>query len=405
MRHIRVNREAPRASGGPRGFAALPTRRACPKKGIPMKTTPVSLLLAGLATLASGCQPEEALPASPEALVSQKAELAAGSWTSNAPSPSAHSGGHTATLLNGPGDVLVTHNGTAEIYNPYTDTWRGTASPAPRSRYSATALSSGKVLVAGGYVDSRSNSVPLAAEVYDPATGTWSGTAPMLTGHADPASVLLDSGKVLVVGGEQPMSRSGPIGPACELYDPATATWSAAADGFWPRSKAAATVLYSGKVLVTGGSLWLTGSGASSGEASFYDPATNKWTLAGIVKARQAHASVRLYSGLVMIVGGIDGGDTVELFNPYNGNVSLAAPLPFTPGASVTATVLYSGEVLVTGGAGQAALYDAGANTWQPAANMNQARSAPTATLLHTGQVLFVGGASANPNAVERFTR
>ena len=372
-----------------------------------MKTTPVSLLLAGLATLASGCQPEVSSAGSPAGLVSQEAALSVGTWTNNAPSLLAHASGHTATLLSGPGDVLVTHGGEAEIYNPYTNTWRRTGSllSASRARSAATALPSGKVLVTGGFTPSGGNYLSTFAEVYDPATETWSPTGPMVGDHADHTNVVLDSGKVLLVGGELRMGRGGPVGPSTELYAPDTNTWSTPGGSFMTRSFVSATVLYSGQVLATGGSLWLTDSGRSSAEANLYDPATNSWSFAGLLtQARKGHASVRLYSGRVLIVGGTDGGDTAELFNPYSG-FSLAAPVPFTPGNSVTATMLYSGEVLVTDGAGQAALYDEGSNTWRSASNLNVARGAPKATLLHTGEVLFVGGASANPNAVERFTR
>jgi hypothetical protein len=67
--------------------------------------------------------------------------------------------------------------------------------------------------------------------------------------------------------------------------------------------------------------------------------------------------------------------------------------------------MLYSGEVLVTDGIGQAALYDPSTNSWLPTPNMNVGRFAPPATLLHTGEVLFVGDNGSSPRAVERFTR
>src|SRR5690348_389945 len=118
-----------------------------------MKTTRLSLLLAGLASMATGCQPETETPArAPTAeLASRKAALTVGTWTSNASSLLARPGGHTATLLNGPGDVLVTDGSGSEVYNPYTNAWRRTASmTTARSYHTATELPSGKVLVTGG---------------------------------------------------------------------------------------------------------------------------------------------------------------------------------------------------------------------------------------------------------------
>src|SRR5687768_9564 len=62
-----------------------------------------------------------------------------------------------------------------------------------RSGHSATLLSSGKVLVAGGSGTS--------AELYDPATGTWTVTGPMNVSHFGHTATMLPNGKVLVVGG------------------------------------------------------------------------------------------------------------------------------------------------------------------------------------------------------------
>ncbi|MFE8595794.1 Kelch repeat-containing protein [Archangium violaceum] len=372
-----------------------------------MKTTRWSLLLAGLASMAGGCGPEEPVQAPPAALESQKSALTTGAWTSNASSLNPHPGGHTATLLRGPGDVLVADGNGAEVYNPYTNAWRRTpAMTASRYSHTATELPSGKVLVLGGRTTDWSN-IQSSAELYDPATDTWSSTSPMTTARFNHTSVLLDSGKVLVMGGNMLMNRSGPIGNMTEVYDPDTGTSSIPGGQFWPRSRVSATVLYSGKVLVTGGYLWLTDPANASSEANLYDPATNSWSFAGLLsKARHGHSAIRLYSGLVLIVGGIGGGNTVELYNPYTGQFSVGPPLPFDETFFFfSATLLYSGEVLVTGGGGKAALYDPSTNTWTPTPDMNVGRGEASSTMLHTGEVLFVGGNDGSPRSVERYTR
>ncbi|MFY0562940.1 Kelch repeat-containing protein [Archangium lansingense] len=371
-----------------------------------MKTTRWSLLLAGLASMAGGCQPEEPVQAPSAALESQKSALTAGAWTSNASSRVSHPAGHTATLLSGPGDVLVADGNGSEVYNPYTNAWRSTPSMTTgRYFHTATELPSGKVLALGGRTGDWLTLFS-SAELYDTATDTWSPTSPMTTARAHHTSVLLDSGKVLVVGGNMLMNRGGPVGSTTELYDPDTGTSSIPSGQFSPRSRAAATVLYSGKVLVTGGYPWLTNPSGASSEVNIYDPATNSWSFAGLLsQARHGHFALRLYSGHVLIVGGIGGGNTVELYDPYTGLISLGPPLPFNASPFFSATMLYSGEVLVTDAIGQAALYDPSTSSWIPTPNMNTGRTAPSATMLHTGQVLFVGGDSDSPRSVERYTR
>ncbi|WP_249039679.1 Ig-like domain-containing protein, partial [Archangium gephyra] len=72
---------------------------------------------------------------------------------------------------------------------------------------------SGTVLVSGGW---NSSSAPLNnAEVYDPATGAWSPTAPLTTARGNHTATLLPSGRVLVSGGG---SITGSLASA-ELYD------------------------------------------------------------------------------------------------------------------------------------------------------------------------------------------
>jgi N-acetylneuraminic acid mutarotase len=371
-----------------------------------MKTTRLSLLLAGIASMAGGCQPDTEAPTA--ALKMHEAALTepVGTWTRNASSLAAHRD-HTATLLRGPGDVLVVEGSMAEVYNPYTNAWRRTASPGTaRTLHTAAELSSGKVLVAGGNNGSMST-LYASAELFDPTTETWSATGSMATPRAAHSTVVLDSGKVLVVGGNTPVGSTGPQG---EVYDPDTGTWSPVSGAFTPRSRTAATRLYSGKVLVTGG--YLLGKSYpddASTEATLYDPATNSWEPAGnLSRGRHGHFAIRLYSGNVMVVGGIYGDNRVEMYDPYN-NQWFAGPS--VPGLDVapifSATLLYSGEVLVTDATGQAAVYDPSTNAWLPANRMSQTRYYQTATLLHTGQVLMVGGLDSYgvTRTVERFTR
>ncbi|PTL79540.1 kelch repeat-containing protein [Vitiosangium sp. GDMCC 1.1324] len=325
-----------------------------------------------------------------------------GTWVSNGNLLTARSS-HTATLLNS-GEVLVVSDSTAEVFNPYGKTSQATGAPIyPRIRHTATRLSSGKVLVAGGWIGTEPLYWRHSAEVFDPATGTWTATDFMTTPRGNHTATLLDSGKVLVVGGDSTNFETGSnkeTGTA-ELYDPATNAWSSAGTA-GARARHAATLLYSGKVLVTGGRY------SSVGElmdAQVYDPATNTWTqVPAMPGARTGHLAIRLYSGNVMVVGG--GRDSVDIYDPYN-NRWFAGPSLDNGYSAVSATLLYSGEVLVTLFNGQAALYDPSTNTWQSAGTMSTGLSAHAATLLDSGDVLVTGG-SSNGSAIsiaQRYVR
>jgi hypothetical protein len=96
------------------------------------------------------------------------------------------------------GKVLVMSSGTAELYDPGTDTWSLTDSPwGNYPIHSATLLPSGKVLVVGRDTNDR-----YASEVYDPETSTWLKPEPPLPSlRSNPQATLLSSGRVLITGG------------------------------------------------------------------------------------------------------------------------------------------------------------------------------------------------------------
>ena len=63
-----------------------------------------------------------------------------------------------------------------------------------------------------------------SAELYDPVTGTWSDTGAMKVPRVFHTATLLRSGKVLVTGGINGSTRLN----SAEVYDPATGTWASA---------------------------------------------------------------------------------------------------------------------------------------------------------------------------------
>ena len=164
-----------------------------------------------------------------------------------------------------------------------------------RGYATATTLTSGQVLVAGGTSDRQ-------AELFDPVTRTFTPTAGLMTtgrGGAQTAT-LLPNGKVLITGGG---SASGAFDSA-ELYDPSTATFSTTGSMTVPRSLHTATLLPNGKVLISGG--WQVNFPTSAlASAELYDSSTGTFTATGSMAARRVDQTATLLpNGKVLLAGG-----------------------------------------------------------------------------------------------------
>src|SRR2546425_653680 len=276
--------------------------------------------------------------------------------------------------------------------------WNNTGSlNTPRAGHTATLLPDGKVLVIGGSGPADS---PASAELYDPATGKW-GIKGSLNVVKYGCATLLLTGKVLVVGGG-----------SAELYDPSTGTFTVTGSMIEHSSCSTATLLRSGKVLITG----VTGEspdGPIAGTPELYDPSTGQFTLTGRF-ADPGVSSVYVDAGLVscpaiLLQNGkvlIAAEPTAELYDPGSGTFSLTGAmtiqvLGYKPGyiAGRTATLLRNGKVLVTGGEHEdlgrfrsAELYDPSTGTFTATGDMTRPRDLHTATLLPDGRVLITGG-------------
>jgi N-acetylneuraminic acid mutarotase len=227
---------------------------------------------------------------------------------------------HTATLLPN-GKILVrgqagTFSSWGELYDSVTNTWSATGSMQVYPRYSCTStlLSNGKVLVAGGWAFLGAGATILpGTELYDSVTNTWSAASSMATPRYGHSATLLPDGKVLVAGGRSQAKSDAPLLTSVELYDPATNTWSAAGSMSTARLGHTATLLSNGKVLVMGG------EGGAITTAELYDPVTDIWspTSNSLANVHAGFTATILPNGMVLVAGGGIGFDSFTIAELY----------------------------------------------------------------------------------------
>jgi WD40 repeat protein len=225
----------------------------------------------------------------------------------------------------------------------------------------------------------------------------FKATGSMGTARYWHAATLLNSGKVLVTGGRD---GSGNQLTTAELYDSTSGSFAPTGNMGTARLVNTVTLLNNGKVLVTGG---LDVNGHALATAELFDPATGSFTPTGSLQtARGWHTATLLTNGKVLVTGGSDASDnplaTAELFDSTSGTFTVTGSMIIAH-RSQSATLLNNGKVLVAGGTdnlgnalAEAELFDPASGTFSPTGNMQSARSLHEATLLSDGKVLVTGG-------------
>jgi N-acetylneuraminic acid mutarotase len=229
-----------------------------------------------------------------------------------------------------------------EAFDPARGEWRALA-PLPEPLHHARlAGAAGRVLAIGGYTD-LCRSATRAAWSYDPAGDVWSPIEPLPELRGEHALVALGE-RVYVLGGRghlsdrpwryAPARRRWEILPApmdtprylaaaaalgeriyviggraaqlgdlasVEVFDPASESWSRAADLPEARAGLAAAVV-DGRIHVAGGEIMA--SSAVFSDHWIYDPAADAWSAgAPLSLARRGQAAAALPDGLYLIGG------------------------------------------------------------------------------------------------------
>lgn len=179
----------------------------------------------------------------------------------------------------------------------------------------ATLLSDGRVLIAGGYNLSLSGSSTYlaSAEIYDPQTGTFSPTGSMVAARDSHTATLLRDGRVLIVGGGNHDEQAF---ASAELYDPRTGNFSPTGSLGCARYNHTATLLTNGQILIAAGEgAAVPGSVVPEcASAELYDPTTGTFSPIGSNIDAYHPTATLLADGRVLIIGG--GDTTAELYLP-----------------------------------------------------------------------------------------
>jgi N-acetylneuraminic acid mutarotase len=325
---------------------------------------------------------------------------------------------HTATVLSN-GLVLAAGGAgdnnnalaSSELYNSASGTWAATGNMnVARVSARAVLLPNGTVLTMGGCISNDcQGGTTRSAEIYNPSTGKWTPTGAMAKARAEFVTVLLSNGRVLVAGGCTSYDVNGclAVTTAAELYNPTTKTWTSTGVLRAARMAMTATVLPNGKALIAGGQ---TAASDALGSSELYNPATGSFTLTGrLITPRSGHSATLLKNGRVLMAGGenVNGVSiaNAELYNPATGTYTATKNMPSNRQEHV-AVLLSTGLVLVLGGANvnattttvlaSCATYNPATGTWTTASSMKNARVDHSATLLHNGHILAAGGDNAN---------
>jgi len=215
---------------------------------------------------------------------------------------------HDGRVLLSGGRLNLSSSGTqttvesAALFDPVTAMISPTGSMVhPRVGHSATTMSDGRVLIAGGRGSCatptevlRSCDAPLRdAEIYDPATGAFTPTGGMSSLQGTTEGLSLPDDRVLVLptatAGYEP--DGGDDGPGhVEIYDPSSETFEVAATT--PHPARTAALLPDGRVFLTAGT-W----------AGVFDPTTGLTQVAPAPPAEAQQPAV-LPDGRVLLVGG-----------------------------------------------------------------------------------------------------
>jgi MBG domain (YGX type)/YDG domain/Galactose oxidase, central domain/Kelch motif len=245
-----------------------------------------------------------------------------------------------ATIVTGAQAATANHALDAEVEEAAAAPTESTTMIVERRGHTATRLADGRVLIAGG---ENSGGTLNQTEIYDPASGSFSVAANMDAARVDHTATLLADGRVLIAGGR----NGGASLATTEIFDPATGSFTSGPSMGVARAGHSATLFANGRVLIAGGD--------AAGSAEIFDLAAGTSTATASMRvARSLHSATLLQDGRVLVVGGRDG----------NGNPLTSGEIFDTPASSFGTVgnelavsrvnahlrILFDGKVQIIGG-------------------------------------------------------
>jgi len=271
--------------------------------------------------------------------------------------------GHIAVLLPS-GKVLIAGGwidrgptDEAELYDPETGKFTSIGHMiAKRGRPEATLLQDGNVLITGGADGTGGSGSFVVAEIFHTATLKFRPTGPMHYARVAHTATMLSDGRVLIAGG-----KGSEVSASAEIYDPKSGTFCETGSMATARYKHTAGLLPDGRVLVAGGSNDRDWNGTLS-SAEVYDPGSGKFiatTSLHDARFKLPDTAVQLRSGQLLVAGG---NPHAELYDSRTGKFTVVSGEMGDARHFMSETLLGDGRVLLAGG--YAFTPEATARTW-----------------------------------------
>jgi hypothetical protein len=325
------------------------------------------------------------------------ASSAAGSWTSPVSWPLVAIHMHLLRT----GKVLVWGRvGDPYVYDPANGSFKSAPVGANIFCSGHAFLPDGRLLVAGGHI-SDNHGLP-DGHLFNPGTQSWSSTANMRDGRWYPTSTELANGQILTIAGKNEQAQQVMVPEVWSSSGWRALTGAALILPYYPREFLAPNgkVFYAGELKTT---LYLNTSGSGS------------WTTVGSRRygVRDYGAAVMYLPGKILYAGGgrtTATAETIDL-NKSSPSWQWTGSMAY-PRRHLNATMLPTGEVLVTSGTRGTSFDDPGlavhvAEIWSPAtgawrqvaSNSVNRSYHSTSLLLPDGRVLHAGSGGATlPN-------